>query len=180
MDTSFLILHSSIRLTVERNINLRAHLVLLAYSIGVCQLRNWMWVCCRDIEPGELVKVPKERAFFNVVKTNGPRYRSTYVCDLVEKRRNMQPVGRASSKSTLRGNRATFSFFTRSSGLPLDVWHFDCRGSPSERSEMPITGIALRGVSGQRTFVTATVRHYRNCRRAICLKFGCRVLRDSH
>ncbi|KYN29245.1 hypothetical protein ALC57_01368 [Trachymyrmex cornetzi] len=24
------------------------------------------------------------------------------------------------------------------------------------------------------------VRHYRNCRRAICLKFGCRVLRDPH
>lgn len=36
------------------------------------------------------------------------------------------------------------------------LWHFDCRGSfPSERSEMPITGIALRGVWGQRTFVTA-------------------------
>ncbi|EGI67181.1 hypothetical protein G5I_04337 [Acromyrmex echinatior] len=52
--------------------------------------------------------------------------------------------------------------------------------SPSERSEMPITGIALRGVSGQRTFVTAAIRHYRNCRRAICLKFGCRVLRDPH
>ncbi|KYQ58954.1 hypothetical protein ALC60_02110 [Trachymyrmex zeteki] len=24
------------------------------------------------------------------------------------------------------------------------------------------------------------IRHYRNCRRAICLKFGCRVLRDPH
>lgn len=38
--------------------------------------------CCRDIDPGELAKVPKERTFFNVVETNGPRYRSTHVCDL--------------------------------------------------------------------------------------------------
>ena len=49
MNTSFLNLHSSIRLTVERNINLRAHLVLLAYrcvpvkelDVGVLS-RHWI------------------------------------------------------------------------------------------------------------------------------------------
>jgi len=42
-----------------------------------------MWVYRRDIDPGELAKVPKERTFFNVAKTNGPRYRSTHVYDSV-------------------------------------------------------------------------------------------------
>lgn len=52
-----------------------------------------MWVCCRDIDPGEVVKVPKERTFFNVAKTNGPRYRSTHV--LVREGRNVRSVVQA-------------------------------------------------------------------------------------
>jgi len=180
MNTSFLNLHSSIRLTVERNINLRAHLVLLAYrcvpvkelDVGVLS-RHWT---------GRASEGTERKSIFQRRENKWPAIQVHLRLRLgrEEKERVTGRSCKFKKHASRKRFRATFSFFTRSSGLPLDVWHFDCRGSPSERSEMPITGIALRGVSGQRTFVTAAVRHYRNCRRAICLKFGCRVFRDPH
>jgi hypothetical protein len=112
---------------------------------------NRVWVCCRDIDPGALAKVSKERAFFNVAKTNGPRYRSTHTSATPDLKGNARPVVQA-QKARLAETRLLPSlFFCKLPLLPLfSKWHFDCRGSFSSevRPEMPITGIALRGRLG--------------------------------
>lgn len=134
---------------------------------------------CRDIDPGELAKVPKERTFFNVAKTNGSRYRSTHVYDLAGTGGNVRLVVQA-QKAHFAETGLAPRFLRDVSGLPLDVWHFDCRGLFSRREvrDAHYRNCFTRHLRS--TYICyGCGRHYRNCRRTICLKFGSRVFARS-
>lgn len=133
---------------------------------------------CRDIDPGGLAKVLKEKAFFNVAKTNGPRYRSTHVCDLAGEWEGTS-IGRASSKSMPRRNRATSSLFARRSGLPLDVALRLPRFVPERagpRCPLPELLYVAFGVNVHLLVLRLSLSELPIGK---CLKFGCRMFARS-
>jgi len=105
-----------------------------------------MWVCCRDIDPAELAgrglgkKGHFSTSWKQMARDTGPPTSPM----------NGEP-GDRSRKLEKRALRATAALFAVLSFSLSRGDAFDCCGT----HEMPVTGIALRGARGQRTFVTA-------------------------
>lgn len=117
-----------------------------------------MWACCRDIDPGALAKVPKERAFFNVAKTNGPRYRSTHTSatpGLGETRDRSCKLKKHASQKPDYFLRFFFCKLLLPPLFPSGTSIAAARSRARFGLRCPLPELLYAGVRGQRTFVTA-------------------------
>lgn len=120
---TFSCLHSSICLTIERNINLRVLTSLLYVPVKEIG-------CGCTVETLTRVSASEGTERKNIFQRRENKWPAIQVHPRLGQGEKERATGRASSKSTLRGNkRATSLLFARRSSLPFDVQHFDCRGS---------------------------------------------------